>query len=168
MNPKHTVAHSFLKIRFNIILWYKPSSLVSYWVYWMYLRVPLKAKCSAHLTFLFVIMISALRVWIMALALFSPLFSVIYFPYVRRKSTNVLEQHVAPIFRCGEKSKKKRELSSPQEWYCQTPTWNLKLACSLETSVGFHGITWHCIPEDRNLHSDCCEILKSYRLRLRP
>jgi hypothetical protein len=38
--------------------------------------------------------------------------------------------------------------------------------CSSEMSVEFQQATWHCIPEDRTFHRQCCENLTSYNHNL--
>jgi hypothetical protein len=40
-------------------------------------------------------------------------------------------------------------------------TLNIEAVCSSQSLVGFHQTTWHFTPEDRTLHSHCCENLKS-------
>jgi hypothetical protein len=40
----------------------------------------------------------------------------------------------------------------------------MEAKCSSETSVGFQRTTWNHISEDRNLHNQRCENLKSYIL----
>jgi hypothetical protein len=37
--------------------------------------------------------------------------------------------------------------------------------CSSETLVDFHWTTWHCISEDRTLHSHYCQNLKSNKVK---
>jgi hypothetical protein len=41
-------------------------------------------------------------------------------------------------------------------------TMKMEATCSSKISVGFQRNIWHYIPEDRTLHNQCCENLKSY------
>jgi hypothetical protein len=45
-------------------------------------------------------------------------------------------------------------------------TLKMEVTCSSETLAGFQWTTQHYIPQDRTLHKNCCETLKSYTGKL--
>jgi hypothetical protein len=47
-------------------------------------------------------------------------------------------------------------------WLAYSSTLKLKVTCSPKTSADFQWTTWPYFPDDRTLHNNCCENLKSY------
>jgi hypothetical protein len=76
------------------------------------------------------------------------------------KSTDVSEEHVASIFSIEE-----LPLLPASGWFLASLTlWpvRMQLKCPSKMLVVFQWSTWHYILEDRILHYDYCESLKSY------
>jgi hypothetical protein len=70
-------------------------------------------------------------------------------------STEVFEEHIAPILRIEEISSARNQQVSRQQ-----------VIGSSETSVDTQRTTRHHIPEDDTLHNHRCENLKSYKVLL--
>jgi hypothetical protein len=68
-----------------------------------------------------------------------------------------LEKHVASIFRAKEYTKHETNLKFLGSFFNPEDGDT----CFSKTSVGYHWVTLHYIPDDRTLHNRC-ENLKSY------